>query len=220
MGLPFVSLFDRKAARKRTAGGRAKQTMENKMKVGILALQGDFAKHAEKLRECNAEPVLVKTPEDLWKCRGLIIPGGESTTLVKLLNAIGLYEAIPEFSRQHPIFGTCAGAILVSKSVSNHSVASFGLLDIDVQRNAYGRQIDSFVDRVSLRFNGSPLEIEGVFIRAPKITRIGKDVRVLAKHRNDLVMVENDAILAATFHPELTPSPLVHQYFIDKISKF
>lgn len=190
------------------------------MKVGILALQGDFSKHAEKLRDCNAEPVLVKKPEDLWDSRGLIIPGGESTTLVKLLKASGLYEAIPDFNRQYPIFGTCAGAILVSKSVSNHGVASFGLLDIDVQRNAYGRQIDSFVDQVSVSFNDSPQKIEGVFIRAPKITRIGNDVRLLAKHGDDVVMVENDAVIAATFHPELTPSSLVHQYFVDKISKF
>lgn len=189
------------------------------MKIGVLALQGDFYKHAEKLKQCDAEPVLVKKPEDLPECRGLIIPGGESTTLVKLLQNIGLYDAIPQFSRNHPIFGTCAGAILVSKQVSNHGVASWGLLDMDVQRNAYGRQIDSFVDRITVQLGAAPTEIEAVFIRAPKITRVGSGVRVLARHRDDIVMVENEGVMAATFHPELTTSRVVHQYFVEKVAK-
>lgn len=189
------------------------------MKIGVLALQGDFYLHLRRLRELEVEAVAVKKPEELADCRGLIIPGGESTTLVKLLKNIGLYDLLPEFNREWPIFGTCAGAILVSREVSNHPIEPLNLIDISIERNSYGRQIDSFDETVELHLNGSIKTVEGVFIRAPRITRVGKSVQALATHNGDVVMVENEAVLAATFHPELTENRLIHQYFVDKVRK-
>jgi len=189
------------------------------MKIGVLALQGDFLKHSEKLKALGVDAIYVKKPDELTKCQGLIIPGGESTTLVKLLKNISLYHEISEFNKKHVIFGTCAGAILVSSNVTHHGVDSFHLIDIDVTRNAYGRQIDSFVDSVTVQFGEKQHDIEAVFIRAPKITRVGEGVKVIGRHKSDVVMVESDAVIAATFHPELTDSLLIHQYFIDKIRK-
>ncbi len=189
------------------------------MKIGVLALQGDFYLHLKRLRELEVEAVAVKKPEDLQDCQGLIIPGGESTTLVKLLKNIGLYELLPVFNRRWPIFGTCAGAILVSREVSNHPVEPLNLIDISIERNSYGRQIDSFDETVEVHLNGSIKIVEGVFIRAPRITRVGENVQALATHNGDVVMVENDAVLAATFHPELTENRLIHQYFADKVRK-
>jgi len=189
------------------------------MKIGVLALQGDFYLHLKRLRELEVEAVAVKKPEELQDCQGLIIPGGESTTLVKLLKNIGLYELLPVFNRRWPIFGTCAGAILVSREVSNHPVEPLNLIDISIERNSYGRQIDSFDETVEVHLNGSIKTVEGVFIRAPRITRVGENVQALATHNGDVVMVENDAVLAATFHPELTENRLIHQYFADKVRK-
>lgn len=189
------------------------------MKIGVLALQGDFQRHLIRLGEIGVTGVAVRKPEALKDCQGLIIPGGESTTLVKLLKQIGLFEAIPEFNRSRPVFGTCAGAILVSREVSNHPVEPLGLMDIAVQRNAYGRQIDSFVEDVTVRLGGAPQQIEAVFIRAPRITRAGEGVEVLSRRNGDLILVESERALAATFHPELTVNPLVHQYFVEKVQR-
>jgi len=124
---------------------------------------------------------------------------------------------LPKFNEKWPIFGTCAGAILVSREVKNHPVEPLNLIDISIERNSYGRQIDSFIDKIEWNGNNQQQLVEGVFIRAPRFTRIGKDVRVLARHQNDMVVVENDNILAATFHPELTENPLIHQYFVEKV---
>ncbi len=187
------------------------------MQIGVLALQGDFYKHIEKLKALGVEPVYVKKPHELMKCQGLIIPGGESTTLVKLLKNIDLYNTLSEFNKKNVVFGTCAGAILLSSKVTNHGVDSLGLIDIDVTRNAYGRQIDSFVDRVTVHFDDKQQDVEAVFIRAPKITRIGKGVKVIGMHKSDVVMVETDLTMAATFHPELTDSLLIHKHFVDKV---
>ncbi len=189
------------------------------MNIGVLALQGDFFKHIEKLKALGIDPIAVRKPNELMKCRGLIIPGGESTTLIKLLKNIDLYDALSEFNREHVIFGTCAGAILVSTKVANRNVDSLGLIDIDVTRNAYGRQIDSFVDNVTVQIGEKQHDVEAVFIRAPKITRVGEGVKVIGRHKSDVVMVESDAVIAATFHPELTDCLLIHQHFIDKIRK-
>ncbi len=188
------------------------------MKIGVLALQGDFYLHQKMLDRLGVEAAAVKTPQDLQGCRGLIIPGGESTTLVKLLKHIKLYEQIRVFNRDHPIFGTCAGAILVSSQVSNHPVEPLGLIDIAVERNAYGTQIDSFIDRIDFRAGDESVAVEGVFIRAPKIIRVGEGVRSIAFHKNDVVMVESERVLAATFHPELSESMVIHEYFLNKIS--
>ena len=189
------------------------------MKIGVLALQGDFSLHAAHLKTAGAMPVMVKQPHELEGCQGLIIPGGESTTLVKLMKAIDLFDAIADFSRTKPIFGTCAGAILVAKEVLNHPVDPLGLINITVERNAYGRQIDSFSGEIDISITNEQKQIEAVFIRAPKIRNCGPDVRVLGEHQGDPVIVENDSVLAATFHPELTDETLVHRYFIEKVRK-
>ncbi len=189
------------------------------MKIGVLALQGDFFKHAEALNKLGLPAVFVKTPADLQQTDGLIMPGGESTTLVKLLKNSDLYDKIISYSQAHPIFGTCAGAILLSQHVENHPVESFQLIDVDIVRNAYGRQIDSFVDFVDVELGEEKTQVEAVFIRAPKFTRVGEGVRVIGRHKTDVVMVENDRVMAATFHPELTDDLRIHQYFAEKVRK-
>ncbi|HQU73767.1 MAG: pyridoxal 5'-phosphate synthase glutaminase subunit PdxT [Calditrichaeota bacterium] len=187
--------------------------------VGVLALQGDFYLHARRLEEIGVRAPLVKKPEALFQCDALVMPGGESTTLVKLMRNIGLYEAIPEFAREKPVFGTCAGAILLSKGVRNHPVAALGLIDIDIERNAYGTQIDSFTDDIDLALPDFPeaQQVRGVFIRAPRIVRVGEAVRKVGFHRGEVVMVQSGNILAATFHPEVAETRLIHRYFVEKM---
>jgi pyridoxal 5'-phosphate synthase pdxT subunit len=183
------------------------------MKIGILALQGDFDAHRRRLEELGAEPVLVKKPEQLDQIAGLIIPGGESSTFLKLLGEEG-FAKLQDFVRAKPTFGTCAGAILLASEVENPKQAGLGALDITVRRNAYGRQIDSSIREG--RFLNSPIEM--VFIRAPKIERVGSDVEVIATEGNDPVLVRKGRTLAATFHPELSDDGRIHQYFLDLIS--
>jgi len=187
------------------------------MRIGILALQGDFAKHQEMLNILGQDTVLVRTRQALELCAGLIIPGGESTTLSLLLNKHTLRDAIIRFAGERPVFGTCAGSILLSRTVVNEPVESLGLIDAVIERNAYGRQIDSFIDDIDVRLNGSVKKIEGFFIRAPKIISIGTGVIPLAWHQGNIVMAEQNNILIATFHPELTLNPAVHNYFLKKI---
>ncbi len=182
------------------------------MKIGVLALQGDFDAHRRRLQELGAEVVLVKKPEQLDEIDGLVIPGGESSTFLKLLGEAGL-EKLKEFVRVKPTFGTCAGAILLAKEVENPAQAGLGAIDIGIRRNAYGRQIDSSI-REGL-FHGSPIEM--VFIRAPKIERVGPGVEVLATEDQVPVVVRQGKIMAATFHPELTADPRVHQAFLDLV---
>ncbi|NOX36803.1 MAG: pyridoxal 5'-phosphate synthase glutaminase subunit PdxT [Calditrichaeota bacterium] len=185
------------------------------MKFGILALQGDFALHQKALQRVGIETQLVRKPEHLTGLMGLIMPGGESTTFVKLLKEIGLFDAIREFAKNHVIFGTCAGLITLARKIVNYDLETLNLIDIVVERNAYGRQIDSFVDTVRVSINHTDT-FEGVFIRAPKIIEIGQGVTALGYHQNDVVMAENDRILVATFHPELTDDLRIHEYFIQK----
>ena len=187
------------------------------MRIGVLALQGDFAKHLEMLESLHVEAIPVKKPEELARCCGLIMPGGESTTLVKLLKNINLFDHISPFSEKWPVFGTCAGAILVSNEVFNHPVEPLKLIDIGIRRNAYGTQVDSFSDTITAHLADEPEELEGFFIRAPIIERIGEEVKPIAWHREDIVMVEQGNILAATFHPELTASNRIHEYFVNKV---
>ncbi len=188
------------------------------MQVGVLALQGDFYLHKKMLTELGVEVVEVRKPSDLEACQGLIIPGGESTTLVKLLKNIDLFDKLPDFNKRAPIFGTCAGCILVSAEVMNRPVESLNLIDITTERNAYGRQIDSFVDKVTLHLNHEKVKTEGVFIRAPKISRVGESVKILGTHQKEIVLVENEKVLAATFHPELSGDTRIHRYFLEKIT--
>ncbi len=182
------------------------------MKIGVLALQGDFDAHRKRLQELGAEVVLIKKPEQLNEIDGLVIPGGESSTFLKLLGEEGV-EKLREFVRVKPTFGTCAGAILLAKEVQNPAQTGLGAIDIAIRRNAYGRQVDSSI-REGV-FCGSPIEM--VFIRAPKIERLGSEVEVLATEGNDPVVVREGKTMAATFHPELTGDPRIHQAFLDLV---
>ncbi len=190
-------------------------------RIGVLALQGDFEAHGRRLSGLGAEPVFVRNAAGLDAVDALIIPGGESTTMLKLLHAENLLEPLAAFGRRKPVFGTCAGAILLATAVSNPSQESLAFMDIDVERNAYGRQIDSRVTRFTpqpeFAARTYPGEMEAVFIRAPVIRRVGPQARVLALYNGDPVLVEQGPHLAATFHPELTADSRVHQFFLSKL---
>ena len=190
------------------------------MKIGVLALQGDFDAHRRRLEELGAEVVLVKKPEQLDEIDGLVIPGGESGTFLKLLGEEG-FEKLKQIVLLKPTFGTCAGAILLATEVENPKQAGLGAIDIRIRRNAYGRQIDSSIREGKLLQSslndkpGSPLEM--VFIRAPKIERVGAAVEVIATEGKDNapVAVRQGRVMAATFHPELSEDTRVHQVFLD-----
>jgi 5'-phosphate synthase pdxT subunit len=187
----------------------------SKKRVGVLALQGDFHAHKRALERAGAEAVEVRSAADLENVEGLVIPGGESTTMVKLLEEEKLLDPLREFGQRRPIFGTCAGAILLATNVANSPQASLGLMDIGVERNAYGRQLDSRI--AHLNPQGMDGGMEAVFIRAPIIRRVGKDAKVLASYEGDPVLVEQGRHLAATFHPELTDDARIHLMFLQKI---
>ncbi len=182
--------------------------------IGILALQGDFAKHAEVIRHLGHTPIQIRVPEILNKIDGLIMPGGESTTLQKLFTLHNFDRALLDFASQKPIMGTCAGLILLAKNADRLERPPLGLIDIDVLRNAYGRQKESFFDHITIVLNGKTDKFQGVFIRAPKITRLGESVKILARHGQDVVMAASSRILVCTFHPELTDDTRIHRYFI------
>jgi len=185
--------------------------------IGILALQGDFAKHQEMISKLERDTILVKKPKELERCSGLVIPGGESTTLVKLLKKQEMWEPVRAFASTQPVFGTCAGCILLATHTSNDLEDSLGLIDIDVTRNAYGRQIDSFIDQVDITLKGKSFHYNAVFIRAPKINKLNTThVAVLGTHQENVVLAEQGHILVATFHPELTDDTRIHEYFIKK----
>jgi len=186
-----------------------------KRKIGVLALQGDFEAHEKALKRAGAEAIQVRSAEDLRKIDGLVIPGGESTTMLKLLDEEHLLAPLVEFGRERPIFGTCAGAILLASEVSNPPQPSLGLMDISVERNAYGRQLESRIAR--LHPQGLDGDLEAVFIRAPIIRRVGVNARVLATYQGDPVLVEQGPHLVATFHPELTEDTRIHRMFLSKI---
>lgn len=190
-------------------------------RVGILALQGDFEAHQRALDRAGAEAVEVRTAGELETVDGLVIPGGESTTMLKLLRDENLFEPLRRYGERRPIFGTCAGAILLASEVSHPAQESLGLMDIGVERNGYGRQLDSHVvvgrpKEEFLRRAGDG-DLEMVFIRAPIIRRTGADTKVLIEHRGAPVLVEQGRHLAATFHPELTSDVRVHRLFLEKL---
>lgn len=198
------------------------------MVIGVLALQGDFDAHRRRLEELGAEVVLVKKPEQLDQIDGLVIPGGESGTFLKLLGEAG-FEKLKDFVKSKPTFGTCAGAILLASEVENPQQVGLGALNIRIRRNAYGRQIDSSIREgkfvtdlhCSLNQSSSPLDqspLEMVFIRAPKIVHVGEGVKVMATEGSDPVAVRQGKAMAATFHPELSEDPRVHQAFLDLVA--
>jgi len=183
--------------------------------IGVLALQGDFEAHRKAIERAGAEAVEVRTAADLESIDGLIIPGGESTTMLKLLDSENMFEAVQRFGDRKPIFGTCAGAILLASDVLNPPQRSFGLIDATVERNGYGRQIDSRIAHVEVEGQSA----EAVFIRAPVIRRVGPGTKVLATYLGMPVLVAQGKHLAATFHPELSDSDGVHRRFIERIAE-
>jgi 5'-phosphate synthase pdxT subunit len=186
--------------------------------IGVLALQGAFAKHAEVLHALGATVVEVRKPADLLACDALIIPGGESTTMMKQIEFIHLKEPFLEFSSKKPVFGTCAGLILMSQKIIGDKMLPFHLLDIDVERNAFGRQVDSFHTNLDLHLKpGHSKEIPALFIRAPRIRHVGDQVVVLAECQGEPALVQQGFHLGATFHPELTSDQTIHSYFLSLV---
>jgi pyridoxal 5'-phosphate synthase pdxT subunit len=193
-----------------------KGTVGEPVKIGVLALQGDFALHAGALARCGAEAVEVRKPEQLAGLDGLIIPGGESTTLLKLMDEWGFLPALEKFHAEgRPIFGTCAGLILLAHDVESPRQFSLGFIDVGVERNAYGRQRESFEAAGTATLEGRAVPVEMVFIRAPRIRRVGGGVETLARHGGEAVMAREGTVLVASFHPELTDDPTVHRYFCE-----
>ena len=182
------------------------------MKIGVLAIQGDFDAHRRRLEELGAEVVDVRKPEELDGLDGLVIPGGESGAFLKIIGEAG-FARLKDFARSKPTFGTCAGAILLAKEVTNPPQRALGALDITIRRNAYGRQIDSSI--LQGQMNGKPVEM--VFIRAPKIERLGPGVEVVATEGNDPVAVRQRKTMAATFHPELSADTSIHRAFLELV---
>lgn len=185
-------------------------------RVGVLAIQGDYAAHARALSEAGAEPVEVRKPDQLSGLDGLILPGGESTTMLKFLEKHGFFEALREYCASHPVFGTCAGTILLAHEVRNPAQRSLDILDVVVERNAYGRQIDSTILNAESKLPGGPLEM--VFIRAPKIVATGPEVETLATREGTPALVRQGKAMAATFHPELSVDRRVHKLFVDVVT--
>jgi 5'-phosphate synthase pdxT subunit len=191
--------------------------MDKPLVIGVLALQGAYEAHAQMLSRLGAHARLVRLPGDLDGIDGLIIPGGESTTFLRHLQRDGFFDALAEFVRDTPTFGTCAGAILLATQVENPPQRSLAVLDITVERNAYGRQNDSLILTEPTTLPGGPLEM--VFIRAPRISRAGERVETIAWRSGDPTLVRQGHLMAATFHPELGHDHRVHQLFLDLVGK-
>jgi pyridoxal 5'-phosphate synthase pdxT subunit len=187
-------------------------------RIGVLALQGDCDAHASALDEVGAETTLVRLPSHLVELDGLVIPGGESSALLKLMARNGLFGALKAFAEARPVFGTCAGCILLARRVMQPEQPSLGVLDVSIERNAYGRQQDSTILMTPATLPGGPLET--VYIRAPRIMEVGSGVRVLAIRDGAPVLVRQDHILAATFHPELSADRRVHRLFCEVVVKY
>ena len=186
--------------------------------IGVLALQGDYEKHALMLERLSAETLHVREPADLERVDALVIPGGESTTIGKLMTAYGLLEPIrSRILAGMPVFGTCAGLILLAAQTSEKHQNRLGILDISVERNAYGRQVDSFEAEIEVPILGDT-PVRGIFIRAPIVTEIRDNVRILARFENKPVLLQKDRILVASFHPELTEDTRIHSYFLDLLN--
>jgi len=188
--------------------------MTKSMTIGVLAIQGDFDAHKKRLEELGAEVILVRKSEQLDEIDGLVIPGGESGAFLKILGTEG-FAKLREFVRLKPTFGTCAGAIMLAREVTNPDQPGLGALDIRIRRNAYGRQLDSSIREGETTLPGGAMEM--VFIRAPRIEQAGPQVEVLARSGDDPVVVRQGKAMAATFHPELSNDPRVHRAFLDLV---
>lgn len=188
------------------------------MKIGVLALQGAVREHIRLLEQYRVMGVPVKYAHELEDLDGLILPGGESTTISKMMNTYQLMEPIRQFHRQgKPIFGTCAGLILIAKELDDRSATHLGILDVCVKRNAFGRQRDSFEAYIDIQEVGKSFPC--VFIRAPYISRVGASVTILAEYAQDIVAVRQASLLGASFHPELTEDPRFHAYFVQMVEE-
>ena len=185
-------------------------------RIGVLAIQGNFASHAQALTEAGAEPVEIRKPEELAGLDGLVLPGGESTTMLRFLEKRHFFETLQQYCATKPVFGTCAGAILLAREVINPPQRSLGLLDAIVERNAYGRQVDSLILTAETALPGGPLEM--VSIRAPRIVEAGPQVEVLARRDGSPVLVRQGHVMAATFHPELSRDRRVHRLFVETVA--
>jgi pyridoxal 5'-phosphate synthase pdxT subunit len=193
-----------------------------KVIVGVLALQGDFREHINILRKINVEAREIRLPSQIGDLDGLIIPGGESTAINKLMEKYDLDKKIKKFALSaRPLFGTCAGLIILSRRIEDGE-RQLGLIDIDVKRNAYGRQIESFEEKISLNLNHDmdSKKFNSVFIRAPKIIRTGKTVKILARNNDEVVLAREKNILVSTFHPELADDNRIHKYFVTMILEY
>ncbi len=191
-------------------------TTSTTRRIGLLALQGDYDMHRKAVVGLGHEAIEVRTPADLDTVDGLIMPGGESTTMRKLMVNGGLWDAIREFGRHKPIMGTCAGLILLGKSITERpDEPTLGLLDVDTTRNAYGRQLYSFREIGKLSVNGTEESFEMVFIRAPRITRVGDGVEIIGRYGDDVTVVHQGNILGLTFHPEMSGDARIHEFFLN-----
>lgn len=194
-------------------------TANNKKRIGVLAIQGDYARHQQQLDQLGVEAAEVRLATDLNGLDGLIIPGGESTTMDIMLDRHNLREPLTQFGRSLPLFGTCAGMIMLATGIEENlsNITPLALLDIDVNRNGYGRQVHSFDTALTAELAGTETKLTGTFIRAPKITRVGDQVEILAKCAGDPVLVRQGNLLAASFHSELDDDPSLLAYFLNEV---
>ncbi|PLV56608.1 pyridoxal 5'-phosphate synthase glutaminase subunit PdxT [Thermotoga sp. SG1] len=187
------------------------------MKIGVLGVQGDVREHVEALHKLGVETLIVKLPEHLDMVDGLILPGGESTTMIRILKEMNMDEKLVEkINDGLPVFATCAGVILLARRINNYKQEKLGVLDVTVERNAYGRQVESFETFIEIPAIGKD-PFRAIFIRAPKIVETGQSVEILAYHEGDPVLVKEGKILASTFHPELTDDLRLHRYFLETV---
>lgn len=189
--------------------------MSNKV-IGVLGIQGGFARHVDSVNHLGFKSIIVKTTAEFAKIDKLIMPGGESTAMRLMLQKHGLWGLLQDFVKTNPVFGTCAGAILLAKNIDTNET-SLDVIDVDIKRNGYGRQIDSFEANLELNLPNKKLTVPSMFIRAPEITRVGNSVQILAQHNSLPVLVQENNILIATFHPELTDDYTICDYFINNV---
>lgn len=194
--------------------------MAHKPLIGVLALQGGFAKHIAMLKKLGTTVREIRKPEDLLDCDGLIIPGGESTTIFKQMAFIKMQDALHAFMEKKAVFGTCAGLILLSTTILNSDMEPFKKIDVTIERNAFGRQADSFKVPVEMRLGREKTRLfPAIFIRAPRIKEHGETVQVLARYNGEAILVQQGCNLGATFHPELTDDSSVHAYFLSLVNQ-
>jgi pyridoxal 5'-phosphate synthase pdxT subunit len=196
------------------------RSVGGEVKLGVLALQGDFGKHLQMLRALGVEAVEVRKADELELCDGLVMPGGESTAMLRLMKESDFGKKLHDFGQCHPVFGTCAGLILMAKEIVADVRQPFGWLDVSVERNAFGRQVESFQAEIPIQLEGRHRSLfPALFIRAPRIRRCSSDVEVLATYQEEPVLVKQGYYLGATFHPELTENSSIHSFFIHMVKK-